>query len=66
MRLLVEPREEGNVVVLTCAALLYGFSSASLFWKARQLAYSFVKYGRWGATPGHLSLVSPMLQFLFP
>ena len=49
VRLLVYPQEEVRFFVFTCTALLYSFSPASLFWKARQPAYIFVKYCTVGA-----------------
>ena len=49
VRLLVDPQEEGSVVVFTRAALSYRLSLTSLFWKARQLAQIFVKYCTVGA-----------------
>ena len=38
VRLLVEPKEEGSVVVFIRTTLSYGFSPTSLFWKSRRLA----------------------------
>ena len=38
VRLLVYPQEEVRFFVFTCTALLYSFSPASLFWKARRPA----------------------------
>ena len=49
VRMLVDPQEEGSVIIFTRTALSYGFSPESLFWKARRSAWSFMNYCTVGA-----------------